>query len=66
MMWDIRNLELFFGIEEIKIEDFVKVVWEKLECFIVMLRDLLEGYIIILNDIYLLSFGDGIKWMDKE
>ncbi len=66
MMRDIRNLELSFGTEEIKIEDSVKVAREKLERSIATLRDLPEGHIITLNDIHLLSPGDGIKWMDKE
>jgi len=66
MMRDIRNLELSFGKEEIKIEDSVKVAREKLERSIATLRDLPEGHIITINDIHLLSPGDGIKWMDKE
>lgn len=66
MMRDIRNLELSFGTEEIKIEDSVKIAREKLERSIATLRDLPEGHIITLNDIHLLSPGDGIKWMDKE
>lgn len=66
MMRDIRNLELSFGTEEIKIEDSVKVAREKLERSIATLRDLPEGHIITINDIHLLSPGDGIKWMDKN
>jgi len=66
MMRDIRNLELSFGTEEIKIEDSVKIAREKLERSIATLRDLPEGHILTLNDIHLLSPGDGIKWMDKE
>lgn len=66
MMRDIRNLELSFGTEEIKIEDSVKVAREKLERSIATLRDLPEGHIITINDLHLLSPGDGIKWMDKN
>ena len=66
MMRDIRNLELSFGKEEIKIEESVKVAREKLERSIATLRPLAEDHIITINDIHLLSPGDGFKWMDKD
>lgn len=66
MMRDIRNLELSFGEEEMKIEDSVKAAREKLERSIATLRELPKGHIITLDDIHLLSPGDGIKWLDKD
>lgn len=66
MMRDIRNLELSFGTEEIKIEESVKVAREKLERSIATNKALEKGATITLDDIHLLSPGDGIKWMDKE
>ncbi len=66
MMRDIRNLELSFGTEEIKIEEAVKSARHKLERSIATLRPLPAGHILTINDIHLLSPGDGIKWMDKD
>ena len=66
MMRDIRNLELSFGEETIKIEDSVVIAREKLERSIATLKAIPAGTILTLNDIHLLSPGDGIKWMDKE
>lgn len=66
MMRDIRNLELSFGEEEIKIEDSVKAARHKLERSVATLRALPAGHLLTVNDIHLLSPGDGIKWMDRE
>ena len=66
MMRDIRNLELSFGTEEIKIEKSVEAAREKLERSVATLRDLPEGHVLTINDVHLLSPGDGVKWMDKD
>jgi len=66
MMRDIRNLELSFGTEEIKIEQSVAAAREKLERSVATAKALPQGHILTLNDIHLLSPGDGVKWMDKD
>jgi sialic acid synthase len=66
MVRDIRNLELSFGEEAIKIEDSVKIAREKLERSIATLKDLPAGHVITLADIHLLSPGDGVQWNDRE
>lgn len=66
MMRDIRNLDLSFGTEEIKIENSVKTAREKLERSIATKKSLQKGHIITEDDIHLLSPGDGVKWIDKN
>ncbi len=66
MVRDIRNLDLSFGTEEIKIEESVKVAREKLERSVATKTSLKEGHIITMNDIHLLSPGDGVKWINKD
>lgn len=65
MVRDIRNLELSFGTEEIKVEESVKEAREKLERSIATRSALPEGHIITLDDIHLLSPGDGMQWSDR-
>ena len=66
MVRDIRNLELSFGKEEIRIEDSVKVAREKLERSIATNKALQKGDIIKPEDIHMLSPGSGYKWSDRE
>lgn len=66
MMRDLRNLELSFGTEEIKIEDSVASAREKLERSVATLKELPAGHLLTINDVHLLSPGDGVKWMDKD
>lgn len=66
MVRDIRNLELSFGVEDIFIEDSVKVAREKLERSVATLKDLNENHLLTENDICMLSPGDGIKWAERH
>lgn len=66
MMRDIRNLDLSMGVEDIFIEDSVKIAKEKLERSIATNKFLKKDYIITENDIHLLSPGDGFKWSDRN
>ena len=66
MVRDIRNLELSFGEELIKIEDSVQSAREKLERSIATNKSLQEGDVIKEEDIHMLSPGSGFKWSERE
>lgn len=66
MVRDIRNLELSFGEETIKIEESVKSARNKLERSVATNKELKKGDIIKEEDIHLLSPGDGVKWIDRN
>ncbi|MAK36228.1 MAG: shikimate dehydrogenase [Flavobacteriaceae bacterium] len=65
MVRDIRNLELSFGTEEIKMEAATKEAREKLERSIATLKSLPEGHILTEEDVHLLSPGDGFQWSQR-
>lgn len=65
MVRDIRNLELSFGEELIKIEDSVQSAREKLERSIATNKSLQEGDVIKEEDIHMLSPGSGFKWSER-
>jgi sialic acid synthase len=66
MMRDIRNLDSSMGVEDIFIEDSVKIAKEKLERSIATNKFLKKDHIVTENDIHLLSPGDGFKWSDRN
>jgi sialic acid synthase len=66
MVRDIRLLNQSMGVEDIFIEPCTKSAKEKLERSIASKRQLKKGEIIQECDVYLLSPGDGIKWIEKD
>lgn len=66
MVRDIRVIEKSLGVEDIFIDDSVKIAKEKLERSIATVRNMRKGEIIKESDIHLLSPGDGYKWNQKD
>ncbi|MCC6601202.1 MAG: N-acetylneuraminate synthase family protein [Crocinitomicaceae bacterium] len=66
MMRDLRLLEIWYGEEDMFIEDSVQSARVKLERSIASVRPLMKGEIISEEDLHMLSPGDGFKWRDKK
>lgn len=66
MMRDIRVVEKSLGVEDIFIDESVKIAKNKLERSIATNRLIMAGEIIGVEDIHLLSPGDGFKWSQRD
>lgn len=66
MVRDIRVLEMSLGVEDLHIEDDVKLARIKLERSIASKRKIIAGQLISQEDLHMLSPGDGFKWVDKN
>jgi sialic acid synthase len=66
MVRDIRVLEMSLGVEDLHIEDDVKLARIKLERSIASKRKIIAGQLIRQEDLHMLSPGDGFKWVDMN
>jgi len=66
MIRDIRLMEMWFGVEDIFIEDDTQSARQKLERSIATKRTVRAGEVIGENDLHMLSPGDGFKWRDRS
>ncbi len=66
MVRDIRLMEMWFGKEDLFIEEDTASAREKLERSIASNRPIKRGEVIRESDVHMLSPGDGFKWRDRE